>query len=119
METFLISRWRRFPSFATFATFATPEVVAEIVDTRTLDGCKDMIFEARAMFEVMRMLDATLEVHEQKLEVGPKGPGKDIRRKDNTVDGCNDIASRMRITVIDFNARSRLASRRTIVDNEV
>ena len=46
MEPFLLQ-------CASFATFATAEVVAEMIDMRTLDGCKDMMFEARTMFEVV------------------------------------------------------------------
>ena len=102
-----------------FATLATPEVVAEMVDMRKLvDRCKDTTFEARAMFEVvaevldMKMLDIAkkiLDVDEQRLEV-------DIRRRDNIVDGCNDTVSRTRITVIDFDAWSRLASSMLLVD---
>jgi hypothetical protein len=111
----LISRWRRFPSFA---TFATPEVLAEMVDMRTLDGCKDTMFEARAMFEVV---EEVLDVDEQRLDVGPHGPRKDTERKDNIVNGFNDVASRMRMLdargmTIDFHAWSRLASSMTFVD---
>ena len=111
----LISRWRRFPSFA---TFATPEVVAEMVDMRTLDGCKDTMFEARAMFEVV---EEVLDVDEQRLDVGSHGPRKDTERKDNIVNGFNDVASRMRMLdargmTIDFHAWSRLASSMTFVD---
>jgi uncharacterized protein YicC (UPF0701 family) len=111
-----------------------------MVDMRTLDGCKDTTFEARAMFEVVakvldmrtleleevaEMLDTRmrdiarriLDVEERKLEMG-------TRRRENTVDGFNDVASRIRKLdaqgmTIDFDARSRLASRRTLVDNEV
>jgi len=90
-----------------FATFATPGVVAEIIDMRMLDGCKDTTLETRAMFEVvggvldMEMLDIAkriLDVDKQKLDLGPR---KHTRRKDNIVDGCNDI------TGINSNAWSR------------
>ena len=95
MESFLLqcASFATFSIVCAFATFATPEVVAEMVDMRTLDGCKDTMFEARAMFEVveevldMRMLD----VDEQKLDVGIQGTRKDTRRKDNIVDGFNDV----------------------------
>jgi hypothetical protein len=124
MEPFLISR---FPSFA---TFATPEVVAEMVAMRTLDGCKDMMFEARTMFEVvggvldMKMLDIAeriLDVDKQKLDVRPKGPRKVTRRKDNIVNGFNDVANRMRMLdargmTIDPNGWSRLDSSMTLGD---
>jgi hypothetical protein len=59
-------------------SFATAEVAAEMVDKRTLDGCKDTVFEQRAMFEVVE----EVLIEEEKLDVGPKAPGKDIRRKD-------------------------------------
>jgi len=40
---------------------ATLEVVAEMVDMRTFDGCKDTTFEACAMFEVVgKVLDAKM-----------------------------------------------------------
>ena len=60
----------------------------------------------------MKMLDIAkkiLDVDEQRLEV-------DIRRRDNIVDGCNDTVSKTRITVIDFDAWSRLASSMLLVD---
>ena len=67
------------------------------------------------MFEVVGKV---LDVDEQRLNVGPQGPRKDIGGK--TI----DIASKIRMLnargmTIDFDARSRLASRRTLVDNEV
>jgi hypothetical protein len=98
------------------------EVVAEVLNMRTLElgevveiGEMKTLGVIRDMSDV-NMLDIaqmTLDVDEQKLEVGPKGPRNDIRRKDNTVDGCNDIASRRRITVID------IVGRIMVVDNEI
>jgi len=123
MEPFLISRWRCFPSFA---TFATPEVVAEIVDVTTLDGCKDMMFEARAMFEVVEeVLDTKmLDIEEQKLDVGPQG-ARGVTINFNTwssfvsgvnvlgvltkcVDQCNDAASRIKMAVIDLRRKDNI-----------
>ena len=51
----------------------------------------------------------------------PHGPRKDTERKDNIVNGFNDVASRMRMLdargmTIDFHAWSRLASSMTFVD---
>ena len=102
-----------------FAAFATPEVVAKMIDMRTLDGCKDTTFESRAMFEVvgralnMKLVDIAkriLDVDKQKLDVGPKGPGlrKHARRKDNNVNGFNAIASRIRMTVVDIRKKDNI-----------
>jgi hypothetical protein len=64
------------------------EVVAEVLDMKMHDIAKTV-----------------LDVDEQRLEVGL-----------SSANGFNDIASWMSMTVIDFDARSRLASSMTLVD---
>ena len=113
---------RRFPSIA---TFATPEVVAEMIDVRTLDGCKDMMFEARTMFEVIeevldtRTLDVTLEMrmlNAQELIANLGLLTNGVLTKD--VDRCSDMLTKgvdeckgiCRMTLVGFNVKSRIAS---------
>jgi len=105
---------------------------------RTLDGCKDVMFEARAMFEVIeevldtRTLDVTLEMRmldAQELIAnlglltngvltkdgvdGCKGISSRmrviiIRRKRDNVDRSNGVASRMKITVTDLRRKNNI-----------
>ena len=103
------------------------EVVAEGLNMRTLEleeraeiGEMKTLGVIRDMSDV-KMLDIaqrTLDVDEQMLEMGPQGP-----RKDNPVDGCNDIASNLRMRLLDaqgitinINAWFRFASRMTLFD---
>ena len=102
------------------------EVVTEMIDMRTLDGCKDIMFETRAMFEVVgRALDATLEMRmldaqELIANLGLLTNGvltKDVDRCSDMltkgVDGCNDVGCRQRDIVIDNVGRIM------VVDNEI
>ena len=103
------------------------EVVAEVLNMRTLEleeiaeiGEMKTLGVIRDTSDV-KMLDIaqrTLDVDEQMLEMGPQGP-----RKDNPVDGCNDIASSLRMRLLDaqgitsnINTWFRFASRMTLFD---
>jgi len=82
-----------------------------MVYMKTLDGCKETTFEALATFEVVaEVLDMrTLDVMKEMLGA------PELIMLTKGVDGCKDVASRMRILdargmTIDFNTSSRLAS---------